>query len=484
MIRKTLFALALLAVFAWAAYSWADAAPDARAAIASASKALGADNLRSIEYSGSGFDFALGQAGNPSLPWPKFIDKTYTRTINFETMASRMQRTRLQGENPPRGGGQQPVVGEQNQTQVVAPGAPAAAAFPDELMMALPQGFLRVAARAGDATAKSRSVGGKKYTVISFTAVNTAPVSGYINEQNVLERVETKIYNNVLGDTPFEATFLDYQDFAGVRFPTRIVQRQGGYPVLDLTITDVKPNAPANIENPQAKGGAPPAPAAVSSEKLSDGMWLVTGGYAAIVADFNDHIVVVEGGQNDQRSAAVIAEAKKLVPGKPLRYVVNTHAHFDHAGGLRAYVAEGATVITHQINEPYFKKIWSNSHSLNPDRLAKNPRKPAFRAVGEKLVLAAGDRVIELHHMQNFGHHDGMLMAYLPKEKILLEADAFNPPPQPLTQTPASISPYHQSLLANIERLKLDVQRIIPVHLPADGRKVPLAELLKAAGRG
>jgi hypothetical protein len=76
-----------------------------------------------------------------------------------------------------------------------------------------------------------------------------------------------------------------------------------------------------------------------------------------------------------------------------------------------------------------------------------------------------------------------MLIAYLPNEKILVEADGFNPPPAPLTQTPAAISPYQRALLANIERLGLDVQRIIPVHLPADQRQVTLAELQIAAGK-
>ena len=486
MVKKWIVALSLLTLLSWAAFSWAEGAQDAKSAIASASKALGADNLRSIEYSGSGFDFAIGQAPNPSSPWPKFNDKTYTRAINFDAPASRMQRIRTQGENPPHGGGQQPIVGEQNQTQLVAPGSPQAAGLQDELMMMLPYGFLKSAASAGDASVKAQSSGGKKYTVVSFTAPNKAAVRGYLNDQNVLEKVETKIDNTVLGDIPFETSFTDYKDFNGVKFPTHILQKQGGYPVFDLTVTDVKPNAAVNIENPQAKGkggGAPPAQPAATSEKLGDGMYLILGGYAAIAADFKDYIVIVEGPQSDQRAEAIIAEAKKLIPNKPIKYVVNTHSHFDHAGGLRAFVAEGATVVTHQMNKPYFEKVWANSHALTPDKLAQNPKKPTFKTVTEKLVLTDGNRVIELYHMQNFGHHDGMLLAYLPKEKILLEADAFNPPAQTLTQTPAQISPYNASLVANLERLKLDVERLIPVHYPADNRKVTMTELFTAVGK-
>ncbi len=476
MVKRWMFAFSLPTLLSLVA-----GAQDPQTAISSASKALGSDNLKTIEYSGSGYDFALGQAPNPSSPWPKFNDKTYTRVINFAAPASRMQRVRTQAENPPHGGGQQPIIGEQQQNQVIAAGSPQAAALPDDLMMSLPYGFLRAAAAAKDSTLKSQTMGGKKYTVVSFTALNKAPVSGYLNGQSILEKVETKIDNNVLGDIAFETTFSDYKDFSGVKFPTHIVQKQGGYPVLDLMVTDVKPNAPATIQNPPAPPAAVPP---VISEKLGDGVYLILGGYAALAVDFKDYIVVVEGPQNDQRAEAIITEAKRLIPNKPIKYVVNTHSHFDHAGGLRAFVAEGATVITHQINKPYFEKVWANPHVLSPDKLAQNPKKPSFKTMTEKMVLTDGSHVIELHHMQNFGHHDGMILVYLPKEKILLEADAFNPPAQPLTKTPATLSPYNQSLLANIERLKLDVQRIIPVHYPADNRKTTMAELLTAVGKG
>jgi glyoxylase-like metal-dependent hydrolase (beta-lactamase superfamily II) len=228
----------------------------------------------------------------------------------------------------------------------------------------------------------------------------------------------------------------------------------------------------------------PVAPAAaIASEQIGDGIYLITGGYAAVAVDFKDHITIIEGGQSDQRSAAVIAEAKRLIPGKPIGELVNTHAHFDHLGGVRAYVAEGATIVTHESNPPYYRKIWANPHTLAPDRLAQAPRAASFKTVKDKLTLTDGQRVVELYHLRDFGHHDGMLIAYLPKQKILIEADGFNPPATAVTQTPATISPFNQSLLANVERLNLAVERIIPVHLPADNRKVAFTELLIATGK-
>src|SRR2546425_8025944 len=135
------------------------------------------------------------------------------------------------------------------------------------------------------------------------------------------------------------------------------------------------------------------------------------------------------------------------------------------------------------MNKAYLEKPLSMPHTLNPDKAQQEGKKPIVEAVGEKKVLTDGTHTIELYHMQNFGHHDGMLIAYLPKEKVLLEADGYNP--QAATATPPTPpSPYTVSLVENIDRLKLDVQRVVPVHYPADNRVVSIAELRRWAGRG
>jgi len=479
MLKKCLTGLALAALLVWTA-----SAQDAKTVVGNASKAMGVDALKTVQYSATGMDFALGQAPNPSSPWPKFINKSYTRSINFETPASRVERVRVQGENPPHGGGQQPLVGEQPQTQtiIVSAGTPWVQQL--EIWMT-PHGFLRAAATK-NATVEAKTIGGKKYQVVTFMGDNKAKVNGYINDQNLVERVETWIDNAFLGDMPFEAIYSDYKDAGGAKFPMHIVQKQGGYPIFDLNVSDVKPNAAVNIQPAQGPGG-PPAPAAApasaaTSEKLGDGVYLITGGYAAIAIDFKDHITIIETGQSEPRGLAVIAEAKRVIPNKPVKYVVNTHCHIDHSSGLRAAVAEGATILTHQLNKAYLEKTLSMPHTLNPDKAQQNGKKPIVEAVGEKKVLTDGTHVVELYHLQNFGHHDGMLIAYLPKEKVLLEADGYNP--QPTTATPPSPpSPFTVSLLDNIRRLKLDVQRIVPVHYPVDNRVVTMAELTRWVGR-
>ena len=461
------------------------AAQDAQAVIANASKAMGEDALKTVEYSATGFDFALGQNYNSTAPWPKFINKSYTRAIDFQIPASRVARIRTQGEFPQRGGGAQPLRGEQpqNQTIIVDAGTPWVQQL--EIWM-MPHGFLK-AARTNNATAKSQTTGGRTRHVVTFMGKGGTPVVGYINDQNLVERVETRIDNAVLGDMLFEAIYSDYRDFSGVKFPMKIVQKQGGHPIFDLTVGDVKVNMPVTIAAPPPRGGGPAGGVAAAaegtpSEKLADGVFLILGGYASVAVDFKDYIVLIEAPQSEERAMAIITEAKRLIPNKPIRYVVNTHQHFDHSGGLRPLVAEGATIITHEVHKPFYERTFSAPHSLSPDRLAKAKRAPSIETMTAKKVLTDGNHVIELHHLKGNWHNEGLIFAYLPKERILIEADAYNaglanaPTPDPISQ-------YNVNLIETVDRLGLAVDRVIPIHYPADRRVVTKAEVLRSIGR-
>jgi glyoxylase-like metal-dependent hydrolase (beta-lactamase superfamily II) len=327
---------------------------------------------------------------------------------------------------------------------------------------------------------KPQSKGGVKTQLVTFTALNKWKMQGTVNSQNLLERVETWLDNPVLGDMPIEITYSDYKDFGGVKFPTKIVQRQGGGPALDLTITDVQPNAAVAIEVPAGVKDAAPPPVRVESQKIAEGVWYLTGGsHHSVLVEFTDHVAVIEGPQNEERSVAVIGEVKKLVPTKPIRYLVNTHQHFDHSGGIRTYAAEGATIVTHQIYKPYYEKIFSNPRTLNPDKLAQSKKKAKIEAVvGQKVLFDKAGRELALHPIQGNPHNDGMLMAFLPKEGILIEADVFTPP-APNAPPPATPNPFTVNFHDNIERLKLDVRQIAPLH----GRLATMDDLRKAIGK-
>lgn len=478
MFRTPTFAAALVLALAIPALS---AAQDAKSVIDAASKAMGADTLKTVEYSGSGFDFAFGQAYNPSSPWPRFINKTYTRQIDFDAPASRMERIRMQALDPPMGGGQQPVRGEQNQVQTIVVGANTPWVQQLEIWMT-PHGFLRAAA-ANNATVRSQRISGTPYRVVTFTGQNKAPVSGYINEQNLVERVETLIDNALFGDTVLEAVYSDYKPVNGVQFPMRIQQRQGGNPILVLTVADVKPNAPVRIQAPAPPAGAAAAPAATPSEKLGEGVYLILGGYASLAIDFRDYIVIIEAPQSEERATAIFTEAKRLIPNKPIRYVVNTHHHIDHSSGIRAAMAEGATIVTHEVNKPFFERIATAPHTLNPDRMSASKRKASIETVSEKKVLTDGNQAVELYHLTSL-HNEGLLMVYLPKLKLVVEADVYNPAPTPTAPVLTPVSPYTTDFVTALDRLKLDVETIIPIHYPGDGRKITRAELMRYASPG
>lgn len=472
--RISAVAVVLLVVMAWSA-----AAQDASPVITNASKAIGADRLKTVEYSGSGSDFALGQGMNPG-PYPRFINKTFTRVIDFEAPASYMTRVRLQGENPPRGGGNQPLRGEATQTQTIIVNANTPWAQQLDIWMT-PHGFLRAAA-ANKATVKTQTTAGKTVNVVSFTGRNKAMVNGYLNDQGLVERVESWVDNPMFGDMLVEYSYALYKDFDGVKFPTSIVQRQGGFPTLEWTVADVKPNVQANIKPAQGGGGqGPEAPPA--SEKLGEGIYLIKGAYGSMAVDFKDYIVVLEGPNSEERGLYVIQEAKRLIPNKPIRYVINTHTHFDHASGLRPFVAEGAIVVTHEANRAFLERVFTLPHTLNPDTLARAKKTARFETLTDKKVLTDGNHVIELHQQQGTGHHPGIVFAYLPKQKILFEGDGYNANVPANNPTPNPIGPYTTNLLENIRRLNLDIDRIISIHMPPDDRRVTMQELLKAAGQ-
>jgi glyoxylase-like metal-dependent hydrolase (beta-lactamase superfamily II) len=210
----------------------------------------------------------------------------------------------------------------------------------------------------------------------------------------------------------------------------------------------------------------------VQSEKLAEGVYRITGGYVALAVEFKDHVVVLEGGQPEARGLAVIAETKRLIPAKPIRYVVNTHAHFDHSGGLAPFAAEGITIVTHANNRAFLEKGLGAPRTLVGDALAKSNRKPKIEGVGDKRVLKDDTHTLELHHVKGLEHSDGMLIAFLPKERILFTGD-FN-----LPAAGQAVSPSIKVLVENTDRLKLDFDRHVLVHAPNPDRALTKADLL------
>jgi len=295
----------------------------------------------------------------------------------------------------------------------------------------------------------------------------------------MVERVQAVYTNQVMGDVTVDVTYSDYRDFGGVKFPGRIRQVIGGHPALDLVVTAVRPNVAVDIPVPDAVRQAANPYARVTSEVAAPGVWYVTGGtHHSVVVEMKDYLILVESPLDDSRALAVVAEARRLAPNKPIRYVVASHNHFDHAGGLRAAAGEGITVVVHESNRAFFERSLAAPATVTPDHLAKSGKKGTVEGVGAKRVLTDGARTVEIHHVAGNNHGDGMLMVYLPAEKLLSQADMFTPP-APNAPPPTVINPNTVNLADNIKRLNLAVDR----HLPLHGRIVPMADLNKVIGR-
>lgn len=499
MARRMCVLVSMLALMVTAAR-----AQDARTVLQAASTAMGAGSLKTLQYSGSGWNAGVGQSYSPDEDWPRFEVTRYTRMIDYEARSSREDFTRRQGNYPPRGGGGTPIRGEQEQTFIVsgeyawnlqannANPQPAAAELRQLDIWLSPYGFLKAALAADDASAFSMMLDGRKVTMVSFTFLGKYRVNGTINDQNLVERVQTWVPNPVFGDMVYEHRYTEYKDFNGIRFPALLHSHQGdprlnpGHNWMEIRVTDVRPNVVvSSLTVPDAVRQAAIRPVRVESTHLGNHVWLLGGSsHNSVAVEFRDFVAVVEAPENEDRSLAVIAQVQKLCPDKPIRYVVNTHHHFDHSGGLRTYVAHGAIVVTHEINRDFYENVffYPGRRTMRPDLLStrypwfSQNRIPAIETVTRKYVISDGVRTMEIHPVRGLAHNSNMLMVYLPSEKILINADMYSPP---AAGAPApALTPGMRTLWENIQRLKLDVVWHVPIH----GKAGPMDDFMKIVG--
>ena len=450
---------------------------------------LGAEQVKTVQVVGSGKNFSVGQNYTSTDAWPPVTVKNYTAVINYDTNSARVELVREMGAVMPRGGGA-PFFGEQRQVQVVSgdyawnvpamPGAPAAPA-PDaapERMLAIwstPTGFVK-AAMANNATTTANGTS----TDVAFTVGGKYKMEGTINADGQVEKVRTWIDQPIVGDMLIETTYSDYKDFGGgVVRPSHLVVTQDGFPSLDLTLTSITPNAAADIAVPDNVKAFQPPPVNVTADKLANGVFYLKGAtHHSLAIEMADHIVVVDTPNNQARAEAVLAKAKEVIPNKPIRYVVTSHHHWDHLGGIRAAIAEGATIVTHESNKAFLERVATTTHSISPDRQTEVKNAVKVQTVGDDGTLTDGKRVIELHRLQGYEHTGDMLVVYLPAEGILGEPDAFTPPAMPGAALIPPAVPSAKALADNIKRLKLNVKTIAPFH---GNRLTTVAEVEKAA---
>jgi glyoxylase-like metal-dependent hydrolase (beta-lactamase superfamily II) len=497
-LARAVLACAMVATIATGA-----SAQDAKTVVANSMKAMGSESLNSITYYGAAQNGNFGQNNNANQPWPLTNLNDYTRSIDFTQPASRATwQTYAQAVT---GGATVLTPGQQNIT-------PANTAWGQQLEIWItPWGFLKGAA-ANNATSRAQTVGGRRVNTVTFNAPAKSPggqpyrVVGTIGPQGLVERVQTWVENPIFGDLLVDAEYTNYRDANGVMYPASIVQRRGGHPVFIAQIlgiyanpTDIQarltppPPAGRGAGGPPAggpgAGGPPPAPVA-ASEKLADGVWRIgqtpsAGAYNALAVEFADHIVLFEPGPaSEARGLAIIAETKRVIPNKPIRYGVISHHHSDHTGGISAPVSEGITIVTPAVNKAYLEAALSNPRTLAPDAMAKSGKKAVVEGfTGDKRVFTDATRTFELYVIKGLPHADGLVVGYLPKERILVYADMFNLPTAQTGPVPQPPVVGTGVFLDNIERLGLTPERILSIHTLVPDKLTTVAEIKASLGR-
>jgi glyoxylase-like metal-dependent hydrolase (beta-lactamase superfamily II) len=508
MANKFAMTLAALIVFAFSA-----SAQDARTIAVNTLKAMGGENTKSLQFTGSGS--MPGQLKDGNTPGPRSLIKSYIYTADYTIPAARLE-TGVIGGLPP----QTMLGGEGHSLQFVngeyawdiggVPGVIGGGGRPkdwpiipfpptftkagdpmrqpngdglqthseidrNEQIWLTPHGFLMGAIKNG-ATAAQQTVDGKKLEVLTWTGPNGQKINGYINDQNMVEKVETWMDHPMYGDEHVVRAYDYYRDFGGVQFPAHIVETittpalNGDKSLgVELFVTEVKANPSADLSVPQAVRDTPAAPPfTIMTQKIGEGLYWIAGqNDCSLIVEFKDFITVVEGPMNDDRSVAVIAETHKLIPNKPIRYMINTHPHVDHTGGVRGYAAIGATLITQTANKEFIEELLKTPHTIIPDSLTKAPNaRWRVEGVDDSRVITDGARRLEIYHVRGSLHSSAMLMTYLPKEKILTEGDPWTPGmvnPKPNDRAYQRCCDA-QNLYDNVVRLHLDVKTFAPVH--------------------
>jgi glyoxylase-like metal-dependent hydrolase (beta-lactamase superfamily II) len=469
------------------------AAQDAAGLLQAADKASGASSVKSVVYTGTG---RLGYPGQQYATGdlPRSDLKTYTAAIDYATKSLKEEFVRVLGDNVPRGGGLGfPMQGEQKGGNFLSgdyawnlnlqgnPNPQAGnVAFNKFLIEVSPHGVIKAALAAKDATVAERYFGRLEKTVkvVGFTE-GKHRITAEFGDDGLPSRVVTWVDNPVMGDELMELRYTDWRDVGGgVKFPYHIHGHLGDHPLIpgghnwiDVRVSDAKVNTEVSVPVPDNVRSAPAPQVRVATTKLADGVWLLGGGsHNSLAVEFKDYITVIEGPLDEARSLAVIAEVKKTIPGKPIRYLVNTHNHFDHLGGIRTYVAEGATVITDDKNRDFYQQVVlaPQPRTLSPDLLSQFPFAPtgpgtlALQTFTDRYTISDGKKSIELYHVEGLNHSDNMLIAYIPQDKILVNADLYSPPPA--GGNLAAVNNNAVVFFNNVKRLKLDVAQHVPIH--------------------
>lgn len=313
-------------------------------------------------------------------------------------------------------------------------------------------------------------INGRKFRVMSFAAENGAQISLYFDaETNLLARTEQIDSHAHLGDVTVGNIFSDYQTLGNVKIPRRRLAFTNQFITGENDYAEVRLDFADNEKLLEVPAGfvEPVPPQTTNAEvmrKMGDGVYLIEKiglSYRVMFVEFDNYVMVLESPTDSNISKAIIKLVRQTIPNKPIKYVSFSHFHFDHTGGLREYIAEGASIVVTPGNKTFVEQIAGSKFTLKPDTLALSPRALIIEAFEKKRIFTDGARRVELHSIGPTSHVNEMVMFYFPKEKILFQGDMFSP--LDTGGIPPVIEINHE-LVKRVEELKLDVETLISVH--------------------
>jgi glyoxylase-like metal-dependent hydrolase (beta-lactamase superfamily II) len=315
---------------------------------------------------------------------------------------------------------------------------------------------------------------GKRQQVITFINREGNQASLYFDAQtHLLTRYEFMYTDCRVGDSRQEQVFASYRSVGGLKVPTGRVMRLANEVARDARYEKIELNSqladslfalPDGIE----KVSPSTIPSPFTVDKVAEDVYvimMVGGGTHLLAVAFNDYILVVEAPETraySRVSEQVIAKIKETIPGKPIKYLTFTHHHLDHGCGARAYIAEGATIVTTPGNKRFVERLASAPFEIMPDALATGARKPVIEIIENKKRVFRDDKhAVELYDVGPWWESDEQLIVYLPQHKLLYTGDLFG---SGYTDEVPPADKYTIPLVEKINGLGLEVEKLINSH--------------------
>jgi len=312
----------------------------------------------------------------------------------------------------------------------------------------------------------------------SFFNGQREDVISYIDEFKAHHRLFLNSTTHLLREISTEAQLTRFQEgfvprilFANYRkdgrywSPANVTIVQASWTITTSELQSIR----RDFDQPLSAGDFAPPPGSVEVDqksfdlhvsKVAPSVYFVENAspdYNSMFVVFTDYVLVVEAPASDSASTKVIAAIHETAPGKPIRYIVPTHFHEDHIGGLRAYLREGVTVLTTPGNLRFMEMFIKKLKAAEPQI-----KVPAVEVIAEKRRFSDGTATLDLFNVPS-AHVDEMVVPSIPSDGIVYVADGFTRDWGPWRRPTAE----ERTLITQFKQLGLNIRTVLPGHGPA-----------------